>query len=309
MSTTGPRLKRLSGEAIRSLPGAEPAPAAPAHVDPSSRSREAVLEAVRAAGIVGMGGGGFPTHSKLDVSVEWVLVNGCESEPLVCGDGRVLEEHGEEVSCGLGWAMRATGASQGQIVTGEGRYPDGYEKLLVRKTLGREVPKGERPPAVGAVVINVQTARALCHALCGGHPLRERVLTVEGGGVARPGNYRVAFGTPVAAVLEACGLEDGAQIVVGGPMTGRVAAPEDLVEATTIGLLALTAAEVTRPGAGPCIRCSRCQDVCPYGLPVGLLVDRPRRAVEICIGCGACEFVCPAGRPLTGMMRRALEAI
>ncbi|MBI4602158.1 MAG: hypothetical protein HY721_09380, partial [Planctomycetes bacterium] len=143
-----------------------PAPAGAAtHRGPCAVTPEDVVGAARQAGLVGLGGGSFPTHVKLSPGkpVELVIANGCESEPYLACDARVLAEHRDEVECGLRLAMRAAGAPRGEIVTG-GDYPAGHERALVRDLLGREVPEGGLPRDAGAIVINVQTARALHQA-------------------------------------------------------------------------------------------------------------------------------------------------
>jgi electron transport complex protein RnfC len=117
-------------------------------------------------------------------------------------------------------------------------------------------------------------------------------------------------GTPVAEVLRACEVsaERAAAVVLGGPMTGVVAAPDARVEATTIGVLALTEQDLAHHAPGPCIRCGRCADACPFGLPAMDLADRGGASTRLCIACGACQFVCPAGRPLVSLIREAPAA-
>ncbi len=306
-----PRWKRQADRPIEPLPpfnghvpGPQPTP--PRHCTLQERTPEQVIAAVREAGVVGMGGGGFPTWMKLECAADWVLVNACESEPLLSADHRVVCEHGDEVRCGMLWAMHAVGAPRGRVVKGDDHeaYPMGYERELVRRVLGRTIPPGRRPPDVGVVVINAQTARAICHAVCEDRPATTRVLTVEGSAVGRPGNYHVPVGTAVADVLRACEAspERTAAVVLGGPMTGVVAAPEAVIEATTLGVLALTAEDLARHAPGPCIRCGRCADACPFGLPAMDLAARTGPSAQLCIGCGACEFVCPARRPLVSLI-------
>lgn len=309
-----PRSKRQARRPIEHLPPVDghasvPTPPPIQHRTLAERAPEQVVTAVREAGVVGMGGGGFPTWTKLETRADWVLVNGCESEPLLTADHRVIEEHGDEVRCGMAWAMHAVGASRGRVVRGGAHepYPMGYERELVRRVLGREIAPGRRPPDVGVVVINAQTARAICHAVCADRPLTARVITVEGGAVGRPGNYHVPAGTPVADVLRACDSapERTAEVVLGGPMTGVAAGADAKVTATTIGVLALTTRDLARHAPGPCIRCGRCAEVCPLGLPAMALADRPGPGARLCIGCGACQYVCPARRPLVALIRDA----
>lgn len=261
------------------------------------------------AGIVGMGGGMFPTHVKLQppAPVEYVIVNGCQSEPYVTCDERVLEEHGEEVRSGLELVQRALGARHGVVIVQERGYPEGYEGFLVRRVTGREIPLGKLPAHAGALVLNVQTARALHRAFHLGSPLVERVVTVDGGALARPGNYVVPLGTEVGHVLKMCGVDltQAAVILQGGPMMGVRAGLDTPVKAGTIAVLALTHEEVSVLDEGHCIWCGACHDVCPRDIPVAAALEEASPDLRRCILCGACQYVCPAGIPL---VPRILEA-
>ncbi|MBI4606954.1 MAG: SLBB domain-containing protein, partial [Planctomycetes bacterium] len=171
------------------------------------------------------------------------------------------------------------------------------------------VPEGGLPRDAGAIVINVQTARALHQAVCLGRPLVDRVVTVDGGAVARPGNYVVPLGTELGHVLRACGtdLSRTAALVAGGPMMGVEATAETPLAAGMGGVLALEAREVHRPADAPCIRCGDCLEACPVGLSAQHLVLRPAPDLRRCILCGMCQYVCPAQRPLAALLRRAKE--
>ena len=276
---------------------------------PIPTTPESIVTTARLAGLVGMGGAMFPTYAKLEGegAVDCVIVNGCESEPYVTCDHRVLVEQRDEVESGMHLAMRAVGASRGIIATGENNYPDGEERRLVQRVLGREVPRDKRPRDVGALVMNVQTVRSLHRAVGAGHPLVERVITVDGGAVGRPGNYRVPIGTEVGHVLAACqtDLARAKAIILGGPMMGQAAELTDPVLAGTIAVLALDADEVTALTDDPCIGCGRCLEVCPNGLPAGFLTRYPSPALLRCMECGACEYACPAHRGLVGLLRVA----
>lgn len=295
---------------VRGVPAEAPAaPVEVGHRAPDAIEPEAIVAAARDAGIVGLGGGMFPTHAKL-VSphpIDTVLINGCESEPYFTCDHRVLVEHRDEVECGMALAMRAVGATTGAVLDREDYYPAGYERFVVRDRLGRDIPPRKLPRDVGALVLNVQSARALHRAVCLGEPLVSRVITVAGGAIARPGNYQVWLGTPAADVLAACGLDAGraAQVIAGGPMMGHALAAGETIAAGTGGLLALTAEEVAARVEQPCIRCGRCVEACPIGLPVPLLVERPGPDVLRCFSCGACHYVCPSAIPLTARLREA----
>lgn len=268
-----------------------------------------VVMAARAAGLVGMGGAAFPTFRKLELThaAQLVLINACESEPYVTCDSAVLAEQRADVECGMRLAMRAVGAAEGRIVADEEEvgYPGGYEGLLAGRALGVNIPAGKRPSDFGALVINVQTALALCQAVCRRRPLLDRVVTVDGDHVARPGNYRVAIGTPIAHLLALAGadLTVAPVILLGGPMMGREADPAEPVGPGGIAVLALDARQAGAREAEPCMRCGRCFDVCPYDLTAALLIERPDASVLRCVECGACEFACPSHLPLIQLLR------
>ncbi|MBW2716427.1 MAG: 4Fe-4S dicluster domain-containing protein [Deltaproteobacteria bacterium] len=283
------------------------------HSEPEWISPAAITDTAREAGLIGMGGGMFPVYVKLGnrAAIEVVLVNGCESEPYMTADSRVLEEQRDEVGCGVGLAMHAVRAKKGLIVERETHYPGGYERLLIRDALGREVPSRGLPRDVGTLVMNVQSARALHEAVCLGRPLIDRVITVDGGAVGRPGNYRVPIGTEVGHVLDVCEVDPSktAAILSSGPMMGSVAERETPVAGGTGAVLALTAEELKQAQPEPCIRCGQCLEVCPFDLPAAYLIEHPSKAVLGCIECGACQFICPARIPLVSQLQRAKAVV
>ncbi|MBN2584196.1 MAG: electron transport complex subunit RsxC [Planctomycetes bacterium] len=308
---------------------------------------EAVRQAVADAGLVGMGGATFPTHVKLTppkgATVDTVILNGAECEPYLTCDHRLMLAAANEIVEGLEVFMRATGAPRGvvalednkmdayqvlkdaaaelkniEVVALPVKYPQGAEKQLIKAVTGREVPSGGLPADVGVVVQNVATAFAAWEALRWQRPLTERVLTITGDAVARPGNFSVRLGTSVASLLEAADLSpDVGKVIAGGPMMGLALATIDTYTIKGMsGLLCLRSPEAF--AHGPCIRCGNCVDVCPAGLLPSTLsilgesyednnLDALDMALETdlmdCIECGSCAYACPAGRRIVHYVR------
>lgn len=267
--------------------------------------KERILEKIRAAGVVGAGGAGLPTHVKADAAVDTVLVNGASCEPLLMSDPYLMENGMDTMIRGLNALMDCTGAGRGVIClkgkhakamvsaraaagASGGRidvhemqdfYPAGDEHVLVHEVLGRIVPERGLPLQVGAVVSNVETLYNVALAL-DDIPVTHRYLTVTGE-VRRPGVVRVPVGTPVGDVLAFAGgtCIDAFRVVDGGPMMGRVLADtEQPVTKTTSGLIVLPSghtvvvgkvmdpARLRRITETICCQCSQCTDLCPRNL-------------------------------------------
>ncbi len=278
------------------------------HPDLAALAPADIVALARDAGLVGMGGAMFPTYVKLspETPLECVIINACESEPYICCDHRVLVEQRNEVEYGLDLAQRAGGARRGEIVTTGRGYPFGYERFVVKDVLGREVPAGGLLKDIGVVVINVQTAVALYRAACG-EPLLDRVLTVDGDAVGRPGNYIVPIGTEVRYVLKECqvDLDNVAVLLGGGPMMGHNVDLDSPVTPGMGAILALSEAQSKTMVTGTCLRCGECMRACPLGLPAVLLSEQPNETVFQCIECGVCQFVCVGRLPLVQKLRAA----
>ncbi len=260
---------------------------------------EEICRAVRAAGMVGLGGAAFPTHVKLsppkEYPIDTVILNGAECEPFLTADYRLMLEHTEEVVEGLRIIMKAVGAPRAIIAVEDNkplavrrlaevvrdpaielralktRYPQGAEKVLITNLLGREVPSGGLPMHVGVVVNNVGTARAIAHYFRTGMPLVERVVTVTGTVIREPSNLLIPLGTSFAAAVEACGGFSGnpAKVIMGGPMMGLAQWTLEVpVVKGTSGILALSDEEAAYdiPREPVCIRCGRCVEACPMNL-------------------------------------------
>ncbi len=262
-----------------------------------------IIDKVKKAGIVGMGGATFPTHVKLMVppgkKAEYLLINGVECEPYLTSDHRLMLEKGEEILVGTKILMKALGVSKAIIgiennkpdainhlaelsKKHEGisvqalkvKYPQGGEKQLIKAITGREVPSGKLPIEVGCVVQNVGTVFAVYEAVLKNKPLIERIVTITGKAVKKPSNFKVRVGTPVKELIEAAeGLpENTGKIISGGPMMGKALLNTDVpIVKGSSGILLMKKEESSRKPESPCIRCSKCTYVCPMGLEPYLL--------------------------------------
>lgn len=322
-------------------------PLAPA--DPAALSVEEMVERIRAAGVVGMGGAAFPTHVKLspppDKPIDTLLINGVECEPYLTADHRLMLEETEQLLAGIEIVRRILGTARAVIgieankpdaiallkerCAGTGievaalqvKYPQGSEKQLIQALAGRQVPSGALPMDVAVVVQNVATLAAVTAAVIDGRPLIERLCTVTGPAVIAPQNLRIRIGTPLRHLVECCGglSEAPGKIIIGGPMMGLAQIGLD-VPATrgTSGVLLLRERDVNKAAEGPCIRCARCVQGCPIRLsPTAIAscsrLDRFAAAEEWramdCIECGGCSYACPAHLPLVQSIRHAKAAI
>ena len=263
-----------------------------------------IIEKVKNAGIVGMGGATFPCHVKLSpppgCKAECVIINAVECEPYLTADHRLMLEHPEEIIVGLQLIMKAVDVKKGyigiennkpdaiklmtekakgyegvEIVPLKVKYPQGGEKQLIDAVIGRQVPA---PPAipinVGAVVQNVGTAFAIYQAVMKNKPLIDRIITVTGKSVKQPSNLLARLGTPLQQLIDECGglPEDTGKIIGGGPMMGKALLSLDVpMTKGSSGLLIMRQDEAKRAEAAPCIRCAKCVNACPMGLEPYLL--------------------------------------
>lgn len=298
------------------------------------------------AGICGMGGAGFPTHVKLsppaDKPIDTLIINGAECEPYLTADHRLMLEHSSQIAEGATIIRKILGAqrlivaiednkpdaveametalkdAEGDVTVLELKtgYPQGAEKQQIFAAIGKEVPSGGLPMDVGAVVENVGTTLAVWDAVTNGKPLTERITTVTGYPVKKPGNIRARIGTPYADLIEFCEGKAGdvAKIISGGPMMGFAQhSLEVTTTKTTSGLLLLAPEQVDQFTSMPCISCGRCVTACPmYLVPseISQMIEAEdyETAEELnvfdCIECGCCAFECPAHRPLVQHMKQ-----
>ena len=308
-------------------------------------SPEAIVDIVKEKGITGMGGAGFPTFIKLKPGkpIDTVLLNGCECEPYLTADHRVLLEYADDVIYGLKAIMKAVDAPKGIIViednkpdaiallqsrtegidnievqTVRTKYPQGAEKTLIKNVLKRLVPSGGLPADVGTVVDNVSTAVAISDAIQKGMPLVERAVSVTGEHIANPGNYMVKIGTSVKALIDYCGGITGEDVTVkmGGPMMGFPLTDEEVpVIKGTNGVIAI---DTDHTKEEECIKCGRCVDVCPMELaPLNFakyvkegnaqaLMDNH---IRDCFECGCCQYICSSKIPLVERIRTGKKMI
>ena len=295
------------------------------------------------AGIVGMGGATFPTHVKLnppkEKKIDTVLLNGAECEPYLTADDRLMVEMSREVVEGMKILMHIMGVQEGHIgieddkpaaieamrkaASGTGirisvlekKYTQGAEKQLIKSILGREVPSGGLPMDIGVVVQNVGTAAAVYHAVRYGIPLIERIVTVTGQGIQKPGNLRVRIGTLLDHVITECGGLAGepGKILFGGPMMGIAQHTLHVpVLKGTSGILVIPKEDVLLKDFTACIRCGRCVQACPIRLlpnmysvfaEAGKPKDAEKYYILDCIECGCCTYVCPSRRPIVHQIR------
>ena len=304
-----------------------------------------IIEIVKNAGIVGMGGAGFPTYVKLNPGkpIDAVLVNACECEPLLTADHRMLLEYADDIIFGLKAVMKTVAAPKGIIVIEENKpdaiamlqektadiegievlevatqYPQGGEKMLIKRAMGRSVPSGKLPADVGACVSNVSTVKAIADAIKTGMPLIERITTVTGKYIPNPANFIVKIGTPASALVAACGGVscENALIKAGGPMMGF---PQTTLETPIMkgsnGIIAIEE-DVSEPQE--CIKCGRCVDVCPMELKplrffklVGVQDWQGCKDLNImdCMECRCCDYICSSKLPLVSMIKMGKNGV
>ena len=309
---------------------------------------EELMEIIREAGIVGMGGATFPTHVKLSSGigkVDTLIVNASECEPYIVSDDRLCREYPGEVLAGIQILIKILGLSGATIAMEDNKpeaaralrraidprsgitvlqlptkYPQGAEKQLVQAVTGRQIPSGALPAAVGCAVFNAATCKAVYDAVYLGMPLIRRIVTVSGDIVMEPHNLMVPIGTSFNDLLEAVGhSENPYKVLSGGPMMGF--AQFDLSVPVTKGTNAVTILGHKNrfAAANPhCIRCGKCLEACPMHLePLrmyraamsGDLEEMKALSLLDCMECGCCAYNCPATIPLVQAFRAGKQRL
>ncbi len=362
------------------------------HGDLDNLTPDEIIDIIREAGIVGMGGAGFPTCVKLKPAkpvdtillngceceplltadhrvlleyaddiifglkavlktvklkpakpVDTILLNGCECEPLLTADHRVLLEYADDIIFGLKAVLKTTGAEKGIIVIEDNKpdaielmqkkvadignmevfvaktkYPQGAEKTLIKRVMGRIVPSGGLPADVGVVVDNISTVKAISDAIQTGMPLVERVATVTGEKIKNPGNFVIKIGTSVRELIDYCGgfTDDDVLVKMGGPMMGF---PLNTLDVPMMkGSNGIIAVEPDETKEQPCIKCGRCVDVCPMELSPLYFVKYAKDEnwqgmkdmnVMDCVECRCCQYICSSKIPIINSIKAGKNAV
>ena len=310
-------------------------------------TNQEILDRVKAAGIVGMGGAGFPTHVKLTVKepekIRYIIANGAECEPYITCDDQLMRTKAAEIVEGIEIILRLFPQAEGvvciennkpgaiaamcQACQGHSRirvqplktkYPQGGERSLISVVAGRHLKLGMLPADAGCVVDNVATIHAIYRAVSLNTPLMERSVTVSGESVQNPGNFWVKIGTSCQELVDACGgWKEGMEpekILCGGPMMGIPMTGLDFpICKNNNAITALPVDPVSAATMTACLRCGRCNRVCPLGLSPQLMQvaarnkDYERYEKRLygleCIACGCCTYICPAKRPLMQLFK------
>ena len=307
------------------------------------------LQAVRESGMVGLGGAAFPTWAKLneaknpDYKVDTVLINAAECEPYITSDHRMMLAHADLIDDGIEYmrkymseylgdatfkicieknkpdaieVLKNRFAHRPYVVIHElnAIYPQGAKQVMLYNATGRVAIAGKRFPSFGALIINVSTLAKTAEYLNTGMPLVERIVTVDGPAVKKPGNFIAPIGTSIRTLLELTetDLEKVGKVVIGGPMNGNATVSVDspIVKVSNC-ILAFDEKRATLPEPSACIRCGRCMEKCPVDINISAVEnamkiknEEKREAALIdtgvrqCVDCGCCSYVCPAHRPL-----------
>ena len=320
--------------------------AVPPCPDTDALDADALIERIREAGLVGMGGATFPTDIKANIGkVDTLIANACECEPYITADDALLCTDADRAIRGVR-LLRQLGPQRPVIAIEDNkeravsilmdklkqqdevelvvlptRYPQGAEKQLIQAVTGHQVPSGGFPKDVGCAVFNIATCASVCRAVVDGEPILRRIVTVTGHGIKGPKNLIVPIGTSFAHAIEAAGGLQGEEwkVIAGGPMMGRSQADLSTpVIKGTNAIVALTSADDLESPHPSCIRCGRCVSVCPMGLqPLYLYRFSRCQDVEMlrhysifdCVECGCCAYTCPGKLPIVAAIREGKQRV
>lgn len=312
--------------------------------DLEKMSSDDIRAAIKEAGVVGMGGAAFPTAVKIspppDKKVDVLIINGCECEPYLTCDHRIMLEKPKELLEGTKLLMRILEIEQAYVCIEDNKedaieavrqvnddprivllrmptkYPQGSEKHLVKAAVDREIPSGGLPFDVGTLIQNVGTCVAIYEAARYNKPLIERVVAVTGQNIKEPQNLMVKIGTKLSHIIEECGgiVEEPAKVIIGGPMTGRSQETLEVpvVKGTTGVVILPPDMAIEDMEYYDCVRCCKCVEHCPMLLypnqisiycEAGLVVEAYQWNTMDCIECGICAYVCPSKRPITQLVQ------
>ena len=306
---------------------------------------EEILKIIEEAGIVGLGGAGFPTASKYDIKLEKIdtfIINGMESEPYLTADYLLMKNYAKEICRGIKVAEKVLRPRHMVIAISEKNkelvsvfermarevnidlqikilsadYPQGSEILLIDKITGKKIQKGKLTIEKGVIVSNVGTIKAIYDAFFNGKPLIERIVTISGEEVPNAGNYKIRIGTPLVHIVDSLNITKTDKIIFGGPMMGnKVKEPSTPIVKGTSGIIFLNEEKIESKN---CISCGKCVEVCPMNLipfefskyyEKGRYVKMLNANIFNCIECGACEYVCPSRVPLIESIKNGKEIL
>ena len=306
---------------------------------------EEILKIIEEAGIVGLGGAGFPTASKYDIKLEKIdtfIINGMESEPYLTADYLLMKNYAKEICRGIKVAEKVLRPRHMVIAISEKNkelvsvfermarevnidlqikilsadYPQGSEILLIDKITGKKIQKGKLTIEKGVIVSNVGTIKAIYDAFFNGKPLIERIVTISGEEVPNAGNYKIKIGTPLVHIVDSLNITKTDKIIFGGPMMGnKVKEPSTPIIKGTSGVIFLNEEKIESKN---CISCGKCVEVCPMNLipfefskyyEKGRYVKMLNANIFNCIECGACEYVCPSRVPLIESIKNGKEIL
>lgn len=306
---------------------------------------EEILKIIEEAGIVGLGGAGFPTASKYDIKLEKIdtfIINGMESEPYLTADYLLMKNYAKEICRGIKVAEKVLRPRHMVIAISEKNkelvsvfermarevnidlqikilsadYPQGSEILLIDKITGKKIQKGKLTIEKGVIVSNVGTIKAIYDAFFNGKPLIERIVTISGEEVPNAGNYKIKIGTPLVHIVDSLNITKTDKIIFGGPMMGnKVKEPSTPIIKGTSGVIFLNEEKIESKN---CISCGKCVEICPMNLipfefskyyEKGRYVKMLNANIFNCIECGACEYVCPSRVPLIESIKNGKEIL